>query len=103
MPRKKKMPFEPYWVTDDEGNDHYIDMPFDKMIYRHHKQRKATHAQILICNDISKNPKDWNLSTQAKFVRSAELRGFQPNGDDSTLKRCYKRVLDLLNLFTIYK
>ena len=102
MPRKKTIPFEPYWVTDDEGNDHYIDMPFDG-VRRHHKQRKATQEQIAICNHISKNPKAWDLSTQAKFVRSAELRGFQPNGDNSALKRCYKRVLDLLNLFNIYK
>jgi hypothetical protein len=103
MPRKKKIPFEPYWVTDDEGKDHYIDMPFDKMLHRHPKQRIATQSQIVICGDIHKNPDRWDLSTQAKFVRSAELRGFQPNGDDSALKRCYKRVIDLLNLFTVYK
>ena len=105
MPRKKTVkppPFKPYWVTDDEGIDHYIDIPLVGPP-QHYSQIKSMQRKIAICDDISRNPEKWDLSTPSKFAISAEETDFaSPSGDDSRLRKNFKHIKGLLSLFTIY-
>jgi hypothetical protein len=105
MPRKKTIkppPFEPYTVFDDEGNEHLIETPIIGA-RKHHKELKATRAKIAICDDINKHPSKWDLTTPSKFAKCAGKTLFSSeHGDDSALRKGYKRVKSLLALFTIY-
>jgi len=102
MPRKKtpkQPPFEPYTVYDDEGNEYLIDEPLIPQP-EHHKQVKAKRTKLAICNAIQKNPDKWNLKTASKFARSAEGTGLECiSGDDSALRKGYKKVLGMLSAF----
>ena len=102
MPRKKKTPFQPYTVYDDDGEKYLVDEPLIPPP-QHHKTEKAKRVTLKIVNEITSNPSKWDLTSGYKFADSAQNAGFhRPNihdDDTSALRRRYKRVLGILDLF----
>ena len=102
MPRKKvpKPPlFSPYTIQDDEGNEYLVDQPLIPPP-KHHKQEKEKRAKLAIVRDVLKSHSKWNLKTASKFARSAEGTGLECiSGDDSALRKGYKKVLGMLSVF----